>query len=270
MRIIEHQIVGKHTMDDCEDGLVITPHFVAVVDGSTSKTSHRFHPDMKNGRYCMLAISDFIRNASPDITLAQFCEQVTAFIHALYPAHSSSSVLPPHERLCASAIVYSAHHHEIWMIGDCQCMVDGVTYTNDKPYEAELAHRRGEAFPDMLKAHPDMVEGGRIAHDYARDTILPSLIESMSGENTHYAVIDGYPIFMAGVRTLHLAPSCREVVLASDGYPHLRPTLQASEEALRTQLVTDPFCIHSFVATKGLMVGNDSFDDRAYVRFHTQ
>ena len=54
MKIIEQQIVGKHTMNDCEDGIVVTPHFIAVVDGSTSKTPHRFHPDMKNGRYCML------------------------------------------------------------------------------------------------------------------------------------------------------------------------------------------------------------------------
>lgn len=270
MKIIEQQIVGKHTMNDCEDGIVVTPHFIAVVDGSTSKTPHRFHPDMKNGRYCMLAISDFIRNVSPHITLAQFCEQVTAFIHALYPSQDASTVLPPHERLCASAIVYSCHRQEIWMIGDCQCMVDGLAYSNDKPYEEVLARRRAEVFPNMLKAHPGMTEGGHIVHDYARDTIIPSLIESMAGENTSYAVIDGYPIFMPGVRTIRLSPSCNEVVLASDGYPHLRPTLQESEEALRHQLSTDPFCIHSFVATKGLMVGNGSFDDRAYVRFDAQ
>ena len=154
MKIIEQQIVGKHTMNDCEDGIVVTPHFIAVVDGSTSKTPHRFHPDMKNGRYCMLAISDFIRNVSPHITLAQFCKQVTAFIHALYPSQDASTLLPPHERLCASAIVYSCHRQEIWMIGDCQCMVDGLAYSNDKPYEEVLARRRAEVFPNMLKVHP--------------------------------------------------------------------------------------------------------------------
>lgn len=38
MTITEQFICGKHTAADCEDGIVITPHFAAVIDGSTSKT----------------------------------------------------------------------------------------------------------------------------------------------------------------------------------------------------------------------------------------
>ena len=58
------------------------------------------------------------------------------------------------------------------------------------------------------------------------------------------------------------------VILASDGYPFLGDSLQESEEALKKQLEDDPLCINSFKATKGLMRGNKSFDDRCYVKFY--
>ena len=49
MTITEHFICGKHTSADCEDGIVITYNFAAVIDGSTSKTPTRLDPPMKNG-----------------------------------------------------------------------------------------------------------------------------------------------------------------------------------------------------------------------------
>lgn len=268
MNIIEQQLVGKHSAADCEDGIVVTPDFVAVIDGSTSKTPHQLHPKMRNGRYCMTALKHFIGCMPADLSLTQFCEQATAHIHSLYPADDSPMREHPQERLCASAIIYSALRHEIWMVGDCQCMVGGQVFHNDKPTEGAMARRRAAAFEATLAAHPDMVRGDRLVHDYARDTILPSLVESMAGENRTYAVIDGFPIFMPGVKTIRVEAPKDDIVLASDGYPHLRPTLQESEAALRQLLVEDPFCIRSFVATKGVMEGNRSFDDRAYVRFH--
>lgn len=267
MKVIEQHIVGKHSLEDCEDGIVATPDFVAVIDGSTSKTPHRLHPPMRNGRYCMMAIQRFLRRMAADLSLTQFCEQVTAHIHALYPSDDTPMRLHPQERFCASAVVYSVQRHEVWMVGDCQCMVNGRGFHNDKPSEDVLAHQRAAVFQKMLTAHPDMVRDGRIVHDYARDTILDSLIDSLAGENRTYAVIDGFPIFMPGVKTIPVEAANADIVLASDGYPFLRPTLQESEAALREQLARDPYCIDSFVATKGVMAGNRSFDDRAYVRF---
>ena len=54
MTITEQFICGKHTAADCEDGIVITPHFAAIIDGSTSKTPLRLDASMKNGRFAML------------------------------------------------------------------------------------------------------------------------------------------------------------------------------------------------------------------------
>ena len=98
----------------------------------------------------------------------------------------------------------------------------------------------------------------------ARCAIEPQLIKAMlEGQNRQYAVIDGTPIYMPGTRIV-TASHC--VVLASDGYPILLPTLHESEEALAQHLTDDPQNITDFIATKGLVEGNVSFDDRAYIK----
>ena len=93
---------------------------------------------------------------------------------------------------------------------------------------------------------------------------------SMQRENKSYAVIDGFDIFKPGIKVITLNANNRhDIVLASDGYPFLKSTLADSETALQKQLAADPFNIHSFKATKGLMRGNKSFDDRAFIRVET-
>ena len=77
MTITEHFICGKHTADDCEDGIVTTNDFAAVIDGSTSKTPTRLDPSMKNGRFAMLLISEYIKLMPADYTMDEFCQDIT-------------------------------------------------------------------------------------------------------------------------------------------------------------------------------------------------
>ena len=274
IKIYEQFIRGKHDAASCEDGIVVTDNFVAVIDGSTSKGKKRVNPLMRNGRYCMELITAFIRKMPAYITLDAFCEKVTDRVHQAYieagiiDKTDAHSLIPPCDRLCASAIVYSNQRKEIWMIGDCQCIAGGKLFTNGKPSEDAISEKRAQCFADEAAKHDDMIINGSIAHDYSRDAILPELVASMDGENKTYAVIDGYPIYKDGIKVINLKTD-GDVVLASDGYPYLCATLEKSERKLQKQLATDPFNIHTFKATKGLMKGNVSFDDRAYIRFST-
>lgn len=268
MRIIEQSIIGKHNAEECEDGIVATDNFVAVIDGSTSKTAKHINATMSNGRYCMNIIADYIRKMDANTSLENFCNGITNTINALYPTAYNRFKEHPEERLCASAIIYSNHCKEIWMIGDCQCMVNGKLYTNGKPSEDVIAAKRAAVFGNEQTIHPDMTKDGHIIHDYARDSILPELIASMQEENETYAVIDGFPIYKKGIKVISIA-SPAEIVLASDGYPFLCSTLQKSERKLEKQLANDPYNINTFKATKGLMAGNVSYDDRSYIRFST-
>ena len=81
-----------------------------------------------------------------------------------------------------------------------------------------------------------------------------------------YAAVDGFPVPLELVNVYPVHPG-DEVVLASDGYPLVLPTLSESERYLRRVLEEDPCCLSLFKSTKGKQAGNRSFDDRAYVRF---
>lgn len=291
MEIIESSIIGKKSQEACEDGMVVTDDFIAVIDGSTSKTPKHLNPDMKNGRYAMMLISEYIREElKADASVDDFCQGVTAYIYKkVYEKLGVEERLKEHpeERLTASAILYSRTRNEVWMVGDCQAIIDGKLYENGKPYEQEIARKRVE-----------LIEQG-LSPAEARKQIEPLLIEAMlSGQNQTYPVIDGFPIYREGVKVVSVSDSCSvqdsvpasdsvpcsdsvsasgaffvsssEIVLASDGYPFLEPTLAASEAALAEQIANDPQNIHSFIATKGIVEGNKSFDDRTYIRFSVE
>lgn len=288
MKIIESCIIGKKSQEACEDGMVVTDDFIAVIDGSTSKTPKHLNPDMKNGRYAMMLISEYIQEElKADASVDEFCQGVTAYIYnKVYEKLGVEERLKKHpeERLTASAILYSRTRNEVWMVGDCQAIIAGKLYENGKPYEEKIAWKRVE-----------LIEQG-LSPAEARKQIEPLLIKAMlSGQNQTYTVIDGFPIYREGVKVVSVSDSCSvqdsvpasdsvpcsdsasasdtipssssEIVLASDGYPFLKPTLAASEAALAEQIANDPQNIHSFIATKGIVEGNKSFDDRTYIRF---
>ena len=56
-------------------------------------------------------------------------------------------------------------------------------------------------------------------------------------------------------------------MFASDGYPKITDTLEETEQLLDYQRKTDPLNINTFKATKAFVEGNNSFDDRTYIRF---
>lgn len=306
MKIIESSIIGKKSPEACEDGMVVTDDFIAVIDGSTSKTPKHLNPDMKNGRYAMMLISEYIQEElKADASVDDFCQGVTAYIYnKVYEKLGVEERLKKHpeERLTASAILYSRTRNEVWMVGDCQAIIDGKLYENGKPYEEKIARKRVE-----------LIEQG-LSPAEARKQIEPLLIKAMlSGQNQTYTVIDGFPIYREGVKVVSVSDSSSvqgsvsssdsssvqdsvsssdscsvqdpvscsgsasasdtipssssEIVLASDGYPFLKPTLAASEAALAEQIANDPQNIRSFIATKGIVEGNKSFDDRTYIRF---
>lgn len=275
MKVIESKIEGKKSPESCEDGLVVTADFIAVIDGSTSKTPHHLSPDMKNGRYAMVLISEYIQHElKPESTVEDFCEGVTSYIYnKVYRQQGIEEQMQAHpeERLTASAILYSKAKNEVWMVGDCQAIIGGKLYENNKPFEEIVARRRVE-----------LIRQGFTPQE-ARKTIEPLLIQAMlEGQNKTYTVIDGFSIYQKGVKVVSLnAPQknvetdvadslplpTKEIVLASDGYPFLKPTLAESEEALAHLLAYDPQCTHEFIATKGIVEGNKSFDDRTYIRF---
>lgn len=275
MNLIEQFSKGKRGEAVCEDGFILTDHFAAVIDGSTSKSVLGPLKDGKSrGQVAMETVREFIRKAAPTLDLPSFCHQATEMLREQYYHYYDADIMDymadhPEDRFCCSSIVYSRHHDEVWLIGDCHGIIrshDKDTYmSNSKPQEAILARKRS----DYLQK--TMAEGMTIDeirhHDPGRDIIIPEMRQEMNqGQNRWYSVIDGFPIPTSNIKVYDNISDATELILASDGYPCLCPTLTETEAYLMDCLDNDPLMIYRHPATKGWMHGTDSFDDRTYLR----
>ena len=266
--VVESFLKGKRDETTNEDGLCLTPWFAAVIDGVTQKTG--FRPDGKTpGRIAMELVSEAIRLLPHDADAYTAIDAITAHIARFCEQHGwwENIRLHPEHRLTASAAIFSRFRQEIWLVGDCQCLIDGQIHCCKKTADRILADTRALILELELLDGKTMDELRQ--HDTGREFILPALRRQTMLQNRldspqAYAVFDGTPVLRDRIAILPTGMATH-IVLASDGYPQLRPTLTESENYLQKILEEDPLCFRMFKSTKGMMPGNCSFDDRAYL-----
>lgn len=267
-RIVESYSEGKCPDIPSEDALVVTDGFVAVIDGATAKTNFRFPGDETPGHYAARKISEALKDLPID-TDAYTC------------AYTLNKVLradlPPESRPIASLVVYSDVRKEVWQIGDCQWAEidsDGTftVHRNDKLIDSQLAHWRSVMLQSMLSrnviTHEMIVE-----QDPARKIIQPFITRQVRYQNAIgsplcFGVIDGTHTPDEYIHIYNIQETTRAIILASDGYHNLCPTLAISEHQLKDNLRQDPLCISCNPQTKGIRTGCTSFDDRTFIKIY--
>ncbi len=274
MHIIESFIQGKYPSapERCEDGWVVTADFAAVVDGSTSKRARALDGASQDaaaktgGRMAMETAVGALRQMPADATMAEAAKRLTAALRPIVPREAAADTT---FRPTCSAAVLSRQRREVWLFGDCQCRFNGETHTNGKLVDTILARIRGEAIHYLLE-HGHSADDIR-RHDRGRALIYDALREQTHFQNDpdkdnpfRYTVIDGQPMDIDTVPVLHIG-AARRLVLATDGYPVLSDTLRETEARLKELLEADPLCIGPNAATKCLMEGQVSFDDRTFI-----
>ena len=271
MHIIEKQLIGKTgNPDQCEDFIVITDHFVAVIDGVTGKRK-----EMEGtGRIAAQILAKIIQFMDSRISMNDCIELLTAGIHRYYQEQGMVEITreDPRNRIAASAIIFSRFHRQIWMMGDCQCLV------NDQYYQTPTAIDEITSRARALFNHLELLSGTTLEeltqNDPGREFIKPllqkqSLLQNNPKAGPHaFFIIDGFPVLVSMVKIVEV-PDQAEIVLASDGYPRLFPTLEQSEAYLKEIIQKDPLQISIHPSTKGIGLNNISFDDRAYIRLLT-
>ena len=111
-----------------------------------------------------------------------------------------------------------------------------------------------------------------LADDPGRRIIQPFITQQVRYQNldaSHplaYGVLDGTRVPDRFIEVHLLPDDADQLILASDGYPELLPTLDETEATLQRLLAADPLCIGPLLGTKGLRPGNLSYDDRTYLR----
>ena len=262
--IIESFIMGKSGNEqECEDVIIVSEHFYAVIDGVTSKFPIKYE-GKSTGRYCAELLGNAIFSLDRNASAKDALEALNNEVNKAY----GDTKITEENKIQASIIIYSKARQEIFSYGDCQLIINGKSFDHKKRIDTLLEELRAFAVKTYLK------EGGKeedlYQNDIGRETILPFLKKQSLFANKEghfgYAVIDGTGINESLIKIYKLNEG-DEVVLASDGYPKLFPTLKESEDHLAFVLEVDPLSINENMQTKMKSRQNLSFDDRSYLRF---
>lgn len=262
MQIIESLIEGKTENEAlCEDALLITDDFIAVVDGVTGKTNRLFN-GVTGGKAAALKVCECVESFPCDIDYLSAIEKITEAVRSLYEENEPVGVA------AAGAIIFSKYRNEIWSVGDCRCSINGKVFTHEKEIDLLLSDVRSLVLESERRKGRSLQE--LKDNDVGREFILPILkcqhiFANTDGEFS-YGVFNGDKVPESKI-TVYKVNSGDEIVLASDGYPYLKNTLAESERLLAEEIKNNPLCDGDFRSTKGLADGNKSFDDRTYIRF---
>lgn len=271
--IVEEQALVAKTgiSENNEDFIHISPSFVAVIDGTTSKTT-RLWDGKTGGQVCAQIIDRVLSQLPGDATAEEAVGEITANIRAFYETQGVLELVQedPSQRVTAALVVASFQRKEIWFVGDCQCMLDNRLILNTKPVDTITSEARAMFLETELQNGATIEELRR--NDTGRAFILPLLKQQQLFQNNPaagpywYPILDGFPVPAEGIRIEPIPQKTRTIILASDGYPILQESLEASEQELQRILESDPLLFRSYKTTKGVQDGFVSYDDRAYLK----
>lgn len=272
MRIIERFTESKLSRENtCEDGYVLTPDYAVVIDGASAKSNMKID-GVSTGRFIMEVIRQIVPTLTSEHTAVSFIRELESELQQYYMKYDlldkfkeDINTIPN-----ASIAVYSKHQSQIWLFGDAQALVDSVAITNTKAvddltsivrrYVNEYHLARGVTVEELVE------------NDLGRDFIAPLLFMQQSFHNTdrdspfYYSCVDGFDFDENKIVIYDISHSTKEIILASDGYPILHPTLSETENYLAQMNDIDQLAIKENMGVKGKYKGLKSYDDRCYLR----
>ncbi|MEY8370999.1 hypothetical protein AAK938_05610 [Aerococcaceae bacterium 50-4] len=258
---IQHKFIkGKFDQPSlCEDAIFENNHFIAIIDGVTSKSTFT-HEGQKTGKIAANIIKEFLSTVDPQSSIDSIIQGINQAYHDQFYAHVDFPLNRIEHGPQAAMALYSHFHKCIYLIGDCQARVNGLLHTQPKVSDDILANFRSL----ILHIHPDQ-------HQEARDAIMPYLISSNTFANKPdtrfgYSVLNGEDIPSELIKKIPVQTGDK-IVLTSDGYPDIKDSFEETESHLQYIIHNDPDLIDQFISTKGLTANQISFDDRSYIAF---
>lgn len=268
MKLIEEFICGKKNDPAlCEDMIVTTPDFMAVIDGATSKSCSEM-AGKSGGRFAAEIMARAIETLPADMHGKDAMRQLSGILIAATRAHMP--VTDKVEKPCCSLAIYSRIRREVWRVGDIGILLDDAAYMAVKDVDDVTSRARAMMIETLLAQGKTVAELQE--HDTGRDFIFPLLQQQHHFANRADDCVFGYGVMNGDdipERYIEIMPAAdtKEIVLASDGYPVLHQTHAETEKALQAILRDDPLLYKEYPSTKGLEKGLVSFDDRSYLRF---
>lgn len=271
-RVNEDFLLGKEkNITLCEDGFVVTEDYAVMIDGAGTPSKMDFK-GKKGGRYIMEIIREAIYDIEGDLDYLSFLEEISKKIIENYKKNNVYDILKKNVNIrpMASMVVYSRNKHQLWFYGDCKALVNGIQYENPKyidtvMYEARKMVLEGE----LLKGKP---LGEIISEDKGREYITELLnyqrlfLHARNGSKLAFSMVDGFDFRTEDIKVVNLPKKVDYIILATDGYSVLKPTLEETEEVLKKQLKEDPLAIDQLTGFKTCCKNLNSIDDRAFLK----
>jgi hypothetical protein len=252
-----------------EDVIAINDEFVFVFDGATHKT-HGTFAGVRGGQFAARVLGAVVRDLPADVSLAGCVATLT---DALEEARSTAAGAPDlPDRPSAVFIAYSAARREVWRVGDCSWMTPERVSIGRKAIDTVTSRARAAYLRSLLAQGIDI--GVLRESDPGRELVIPLLRQQHVFRNRTadrqfgFGAIDGTPVPRRFAQVAAVAAGT-QLVLATDGYPRLFMTLEASEAYLAHEIERDPLRIWRHPATNGVAPADRSYDDRAYVLLRT-
>lgn len=259
-RVIEQMTVARHPQEPNGDTLVVGPHVVGVVDGSTAKG---WESGTTTGIDVAATVAWLLSGLADEHLTTAAHRLAREVLHL--PGIADTD---PVDRPCATFSLVHLQRREVWRVGDQHVLVGPRAVPTLSRAEHDVARRRAELIRGMLAAGRS--REALQQHDAAREQIQELLHGLNRRRNVDqdggFGAVDGSDVPRRFLEVHPIPVEVEEVVLATDGYPEVFADLARTEANLQARLERDPLLIEDPPATKGRMHGAVSFDDRAYVR----
>ncbi|WP_371069073.1 hypothetical protein [Sediminibacillus sp. JSM 1682029] len=134
IHIIESFLQGKRPDPElCEDMIVINEDFAAVIDGATN-VSGRMINGKSPGRIAAEIVKQTVGRLDRKVTLEGMIKQINQSMQNFYQEQGLLEEIDHKKWLAPSACmaIYRNYHREVWQIGDCQAIIEGELYKNEK------------------------------------------------------------------------------------------------------------------------------------------
>lgn len=270
--VVERSVVGKRLDQSlCEDVVVVTRNHAAVVDGATDRAGHQYD-GLTGGRFAALAVGAAIETLAAGADARAATDVMTA---ALAVAVRCCGGSPPGAAgPWANVVVYSAARREVWRVGDQHYAVDpgephGTVSLGSKKVD-DVAYAFRSAVTEAAVLHgldPDDARGNDPGAAAIRPLVLAQhAFANREGHPLGYPAVDGTTVPTSMIEVVPVPLSARRVVLASDGYQSLLPTVAETEAEYRRMLDADPLCVRGMRgAGKPWEPGTSGPDDRSWL-----
>ena len=268
---IEAECISKtgDEIGNC-DALVITGSYIAVIDAYQARGWRSWGNHLPGGVFARTVLVEAIEKLAPGLER----DEVFTMLHEALQKAAADSMEEMEDAdsifafPMARVMIYSVDKRQIWRLGDSPFCIDGeLNQPRNEALEAAALYR-ASVLTRFLAKERDLYD--LVNSDIGRSAIIQTIAQE-DQKADGVTAISGNPNakledILAHVETYDVNVD-QEIIMATDGFPRILPTLDESTDWLLEEKSRDPLFINDYKALRNWGEYDAGYDDRTYVRF---